>query len=168
MQDIADEAGLSAGSLYNYFDGKEGLIDALAELGVERVDAVMACLSGHGSLRDVLEALLSRFATTLVTGEGRAAARFNVAAWCEALSNPRLAERMASVDHRLEERIAERAISACNRGELASDVDPESAAEVVSIYLTGMIVRAALDPTFDANTHWHGVGVKMMRGQLWS
>jgi AcrR family transcriptional regulator len=35
MQEIADEAGLSAGALYRYFDGKEALIEALADWGRE-------------------------------------------------------------------------------------------------------------------------------------
>jgi len=41
MAEISKAAGMSAGHIYNYFDGKDAIIAAFVEQNVERVAALM-------------------------------------------------------------------------------------------------------------------------------
>ena len=55
MAEISKAAGMSAGHIYNYFDGKDAIIAAFVEENVERVSALLRDLETRG---DPLQALL--------------------------------------------------------------------------------------------------------------
>src|SRR4051812_26736734 len=45
MSEISKEAGMSAGHIYNYFDGKDAIIAAFVQSNVDRVSALMRDLA---------------------------------------------------------------------------------------------------------------------------
>jgi len=55
---IAEEAGISQGLLYNYYDGKGALLRAIFERSMEQVQASFAVAAGGTSPRDRLERLV--------------------------------------------------------------------------------------------------------------
>jgi AcrR family transcriptional regulator len=55
MAEISKAAGMSAGHIYNYFDGKDAIIAAFVEQNVERVTALMQDLKSRD---DPLQAML--------------------------------------------------------------------------------------------------------------
>jgi AcrR family transcriptional regulator len=66
VRDIAREAGLTAPSLYNHFDGKQALYDAVLARGVEPLFGLMQGLGQQGSIEQdsffVLDSIMDHFA----------------------------------------------------------------------------------------------------------
>lgn len=167
MHDVAREAGLSAGSLYNYFESKDAIIEALGELSARKMMQLIACLRESGPLAEALERYGGRLAETLSAEGGREVARFNVVLWAEALASERLARRLVRADRRMLEHIAELVEADRRQGSVPPDTDPRAVAEAVATYLAGLVARTALDPEFDPARHWDSVGAKLIGDALW-
>jgi TetR/AcrR family transcriptional regulator len=65
VRDIASEAGLTAPSLYNHFEGKQALYEAVLSRGVQPLVDLMATLSTEDDAQagDVLDAIMDHFAS---------------------------------------------------------------------------------------------------------
>jgi len=148
MQEIADEAGLSAGALYRYFDGKERLVEALAAWGREQKrDALEELSPGRGP--DGLARLVEAMLATLSSDGATEAAQLDVRLWGEALGQPRL-RRLAKRE--LQDLIGP--IAGYLRGEAAagrvrSEVDPDALARAVVALLMGLELQKAFEPNVD-------------------
>ncbi len=87
MQDIADEADLSAGALYRYFESKEALVRALAaDSAGRRAEAFGRLEPGGGA--DALADLVFEMMGALQTDDGEASVRLDVRLWAEMLDRP--------------------------------------------------------------------------------
>ena len=145
MQEIAVQAGLSAGALYRYFDGKEALVAALAARGrEERRTALEALTKGGGA------AALARTVAGMLrflAGEAAAAAiRLDVRLWAEALDHPAVREIVAAELAALREPIAAYLSRERRAGRVRRDVDPQAAARAVVSLLAGAELQAAFEP----------------------
>jgi AcrR family transcriptional regulator len=97
MQDILDEAGLSAGALYRYFRSKEEIIAAIADDALRQLTAPIGELTAQKSpppLDAVLEQLLTNAEDVGFRPDGLAYIAPQV--WAEALRNPQLRELVQS------------------------------------------------------------------------
>ena len=168
MQDVARKAGLSAGSLYNYFESKEAMVEALAQLSADKMGSLIAELRERGPLGEALESLAAGWAETLNAPGGRSVARFNVVLWAEALSSEPLQKRLAGVDCAMLETITRVVEEGRSQGEIAADLEPARVAEAVLIYMSGLILRTALDADFDPAAHWSQIGARLIGGGRWS
>ncbi|HCP45305.1 MAG TPA: hypothetical protein DIU15_04655 [Deltaproteobacteria bacterium] len=65
LQEVADEAGLSHPSILHYFGTRRGLVDAVVERGVQRLEADLFELLSQEEGRSDTEGLLQRVAGTL-------------------------------------------------------------------------------------------------------
>ncbi len=164
MQDVARQARLSAGSLYNYFESKEAMVEALAQLSADNMGFLLAELRERRPLGEAMESLAARWAETLNTPDGRSVARFNVVLWAEALSSEPLQERMGGVDCAMLETIARVVEEGQSQGEITADLEPGRVAEAVLIYMSGLVLRTALDADFDPAAHWGGIGARLIGG----
>lgn len=152
MQEIADEAGLSAGALYRYFDGKEALIEGLAGWGREQKRMVLEGLTaggGAGGLARSVGAML-RF----LAGEAAAAAvRLDIRLWGEALDHPAVREVVAAELTALREPIAAHLRRERRSGRVRREVDPDAAARAVVSLLAGAELQAAFEPGWPAERY---------------
>ena len=164
MQDVARQARLSAGSLYNYFESKEAMVEALAQLSADKMGLLLAELRERRPLGEAMESLAARWAEMLNAPDGRSVARFNVVLWAEALSSEPLQERMGGVDCAMLETIARVVEEGQSQGEITTDLEPGRVAEAVLIYMSGLILRTALDADFDPSAHWSGIGARLIGG----
>jgi AcrR family transcriptional regulator len=63
VRDIAREAGLTAPSLYNHFDGKQALYEAVLARGVQPLVDLMDGLGREARSYEVLDAIMDHFAS---------------------------------------------------------------------------------------------------------
>ncbi len=148
VQEIADEADLSAGALYRYFDGKEALVEALAEWGREGRREVLDALEPGGGPEP-----LARLIGTMVAflgGEGAAeAASLDVRLWGEALGQPRLRAVVEGELAALVEPIAAHVAAEVDAGRMRPAGTPEALARVLVAAVMGLELQKALDPAMD-------------------
>ena len=94
MQQVAEEAGMSAGNLYRYFPSKEALVEGICLLDQRERGAAFHALAHSGDVLGTLEAMLRD--NLLNKPRHKAVMFLEVAA--EAGRNPRIAEMMRTND----------------------------------------------------------------------
>ena len=123
MQDIFREAGLSPGSVYTYFTGKDEIVRAIADDAFGRVAEELV---PEESLVEVVDGLMRVFDYMNERGTDGSAVRMSIQLWAESLREPHMLGLMHRVLDLERERIAGAARRAQRRGELAADIDPEA------------------------------------------
>ena len=148
MDHVAIASGLSKGSLYWHFEGKEdvflALFDHLAEEIFSRFDA--AAETGDS---DILPLLQREFALFL---ERFGAERQLLLAWAEFLSHPRGRERMAAIYRLSREKLGQLIRLGIERGELRP-LPVDGMAAALTGTLDALVLQAAVDPEFDLGEH---------------
>ncbi|MEX2229120.1 MAG: TetR family transcriptional regulator [Dehalococcoidia bacterium] len=144
MLEIAGEAGVSAGSIYRYFDSKHDLIQAVAQACGDRYAAQFTTArSGAASPLDVLITAGTRIWDGLRVEGARDDAILNLEATLVAAREPEVAAPLAESIREMV-RLLEGLISdAQERGELDRSVEPAALAMLL-IAVTGGIQTLAI------------------------
>ena len=145
MQQVAEEASMSAGNLYRYFPSKEALVEGICLLDQRERSSVFHALA-HSS--DVLGTLETMLRDNLLNKPRHKAVMFlEVAA--EAGRNPRIAEMMRANDAEVTAGLVKLFECAKASGQAADDVDSQFAARLMFTYVGGLFRLRALDANFD-------------------
>ncbi|MEX0801391.1 MAG: TetR/AcrR family transcriptional regulator [Dehalococcoidia bacterium] len=147
MQDIADEAGLSAGAIYRYFPSKDAVLRAIndrsQETGRALVQQARSLAGGPlDAMRIIGEAMLSLFNDP----DFEATTRVNVEIWPHIMRDQRLREGYRtelSFWHRV---ISDLLADARARGQFLVDVEPEALASLYICAWEGFRHYALIDP----------------------
>lgn len=142
MQNVAEEAGMSAGNLYRYFPSKEAIVEGLCMADQVQRTEVFSELIGRLDLREALATTLREHLLSRPTEK----ARMIVEIWAEAGRNPRVAAITAAVDADVLAGLTKvlHAVEAAR-----ATFDPEFAATVIFTLVSGLFKRLALEPDFD-------------------
>jgi AcrR family transcriptional regulator len=145
MQQVAEEAGMSAGNLYRYFPSKEALVEGICMLDQRERGAAFHALAASGDVLGTLEAMLRD--NLLNKPRHKALMFLEVAA--EAGRNPRIAEMMRTNDAEVIAGLAHLIETAKVNGEAVAALDASFAARLMFTYVGGLFRRRALDERFD-------------------
>ena len=145
MQQVAEEAQMSAGNLYRYFPSKEALVDGICLLDQRERGAAFHALATSGDVLGMLDQLLRE--TLLNKPPHKAVMFLEVAA--EAARNPRIGEMMRANDTEVMTGLTHLVDVAKANGEAVADLDSRFAARVMFTYVGGLFRRRALDEGFD-------------------
>jgi AcrR family transcriptional regulator len=145
MQNVADEAGMSAGNLYRYFASKEALVEGLCLYDYDRRAAEFMALV---SRTDVVEALVLTIKEN-VFASPREKAQLIVEIWAEAGRNPRVAEITRQYDAATFEGLCKLLNEAKAEQMLSIHLDVEFVASTMFSLVAGMFKRIAVEPDFD-------------------
>lgn len=148
MVDVADEAGLSVGALYRYFDGKESLVEALAALGREQKQDALELLDSGGGV-EALAAMVSRVMGLLDMDGMESAVRLDVKIWGEALDNAAMRSVVSDGLDALRIPISDYLAAERKAGRLRGDVDPSAAAATIVGFLAGIELQKAFNAELD-------------------
>jgi AcrR family transcriptional regulator len=131
MQDVATEAGISAGAIYRYFDGKEAVLAAINQRSqaLSR-ELVASAVAGDGdpirSISILGEAMLRFFRDP----QFETIARINIEIWPEILRHDELRKGVGDELRFWRNAVTKLMIDAKARGDLRADVNPEALAVV--------------------------------------
>ncbi len=148
MDDLAEAAGLSKGSLYWHFRSKEEVYLALFDAFVDAVFAAWTREEAQAS--SALDAL-EREARGLIDQWQQQ--REFLGAWIQFFAHPRARERFASLYRASRERLARVIARGIAEGEIR-DVPVAGAAAYLTGALEGMLLQALVDPEFALEAHW--------------
>ncbi len=145
MAEIAQQAGMSVGQIYRYFDSKEAIIAGIVARDMaEMRDKYSQLQEGD---EPVVDAILQRCATAIdnLYAPERAALMLEVVA--EAARNPRVAEILRAAD--AEERQMQQALLAQVFPPEFSERERKARSEVVSMLFEGGAIRGVNHPDAD-------------------
>jgi len=139
MQDVATEAGISAGAIYRYFDGKEAVLAAINERSQAMGITLVAAAAGPDgdpirSIAVIGQAMMRFFHDPAF----ETIARINIEIWPEILRHDDLRRRVSGEIRFWREAVTKLLAEARSRGDLRPDVNPEAAAQVLMCAWEGM------------------------------
>lgn len=160
MQDICEEADLSPGAVYNYFDGKADIIRAIAEESRDSLDTLFDAVDQDQPVPQMLADLIERLGAFVeqpgdAEGGGH---RVRVRLWGEALSTADIQELYRENLTDFIERISTMIRDGQDNETVNQDVDSEGLARTLLAFYQGMVLQKALlrdssvEPVFDAVT----------------
>ena len=145
MDDLVRACGLSKGSLYWHFGGKEDVFLALCD---DFTEAIFRGWdeAGDGPVLEVVIRQLERSAALLSSH------RPLLLSWAEFISHPVGRDRFAEVYQRSRERLGQLLRAGVAHGEVR-DAPIESLAAIVVAAGEGLYLQSMIDPEFDASAH---------------
>jgi AcrR family transcriptional regulator len=166
MQDIATEAGLSAGAIYRYFRSKEEIIEAMGEETVRR-NAVVQEIRGQGGTIEVLNGLADLFFAHLKEPDTFLGECVDLELWAEARRNPRVRESLQRGFNALFHQFTGIIRDAQARGDINPALDAESVARVMMASFEGLVVQLATGHDVDVPRYVEALKA-MTAGFFWT
>jgi AcrR family transcriptional regulator len=163
MRDIYEEAGLSAGAVYHYFESKQDVIAASFNFDYERSLGLFEAAKQSEEPLAALVDLLSFLFHGLKEAATLGSCRVNVQGWGEALVNPSLhetVEQVLSVYRDSTSGIIRRAQGAEG---LEGGLDPVALSNTLISLYYGLELQLALDPELDVDGYTTAVKALLKR-----
>ncbi len=145
MQDVAVEAGMSAGNLYRYFPSKEAIVSGLSERDRDELAADFARIS---TAEDFLVAFEAMGRKHLIE-DPREKAILVMEIWSEATRNPAISTQCGDFESEARRHMHTVFAEAQRTGAIAPHIDVDMAARMMLTYADGLFKRRALEPAFD-------------------
>lgn len=105
MRDICSQAELSTGAVYNYFDSKEEIIEALAEKSRNSTDYLFKDIQDSDPRKKVLQKIVKNLSDILTVQRNRGELKMKVRLWSEAQESEKLyalfRENFADIEMRI-------------------------------------------------------------------
>jgi TetR/AcrR family transcriptional regulator, transcriptional repressor of aconitase len=145
MLDIVNQSKLSPGAIYNYFESKEEIIEAIAEERRAKEQALMAEAAKQATVAKVLIRIRDVFFGDLKKPEERRRRRLSVQLWAEAQRNPRILKLVRDSLNTPRMLLSRILSDAQHRGEISDQVDPEAAARFLIAVFHGLVLQVEWD-----------------------
>jgi TetR/AcrR family transcriptional regulator, repressor for uid operon len=159
MQDIFEQAGLSTGAVYRYFDSKEAIIEAIAEQRHTREAELIAEAMAVADPREALHRLADLYFGWLSDPDEKRRRRIGVLVWAEAINHIGLrAVIQRGADQRL--LLTEFLEQAKEQGALPPDADTDAITRIYLALFQGFILQQSWDPGLGVDPYLkavHGV-----------
>jgi AcrR family transcriptional regulator len=153
MRDIYEEANLSPGAVYHYFESKDEIIRASFDFDYERSSALFKAALASDDPVTAIEGLLDFFLHGLKGAAALGAGRVNVQGWGEALVNPGLRETIQGVMGNYLDALAKVIGKAQDAGQIDKSLDPASVSRLLLSIYYGLELQMALDPAIDVDDY---------------
>jgi len=136
---IAAAAGISVANLFQYFDTKDALVQAIALDDLKRDLALVCTLADDRDFFGAIEAAIVGF---LSDAQALDDLRVRAEVFTEALRNPGLQAAIAQGENAIEAELARIVVLAQERGEVRNDRDPVAVASLILCIFDGICGRA--------------------------
>lgn len=152
MAEIAKSFGMSAGHIYNYFDSKEAIIEAIVERDIDEFLALTAQMQGQA---DVRRALVERVDEGVAQRLDHDHAALQVEIVAEASRNPKIAALVRRADATVRARLIE-LVRTASQGQIGED-ELAARAELLMTLCEGLMIRTLRHPEIDRAAITHGL-----------
>ena len=147
MAEISKAAGMSAGHIYNYFDGKDDIIAAFVQQNMERVSAIMRDLEQQD---DPLQAILDGIENHVREEIAPCTWKLPLEIYAEASRNPKIAQLVQCADqHSRKLFIALLKKGREKRGLSTDDALLDGRHDVIVAFFHGLHLRALHHPSIN-------------------
>ncbi|MCU0883683.1 MAG: TetR/AcrR family transcriptional regulator [Beijerinckiaceae bacterium] len=154
MQDVAMEAGMSAGNIYRYFASKDAIVAGLSAR--DRADIAQS-FSGMGDVDDPFAAMMA-VARRYLVDDPREKAIFLIDLWVEATRNEGLAAICRDCEDDIKHQIGLSLTDLVDKGRADPRLDITALVDLLMCLSDGLFARRAREPDFDAAPHMNHLG----------
>ncbi len=152
LQDVVRVSGLSPGSIYSHFAGKEDIVYAVVEARHRSDLESLELALNADSLEAALALLAKAFFPPAARREARAWRRLAVQLWGESLHDPILLKAVRHGVDAPRRLLTELRRKAQERGELARGLQPEPTARVLIAAFQGITLQQTWDEKLDTDS----------------
>jgi TetR/AcrR family transcriptional repressor of uid operon len=145
MADIAKSFGMSAGHIYNYFDSKEAIIEAIVAQDLEDTLGQIENLSKQ---EDMFKAILDGVQASLQRRAARVVLDIEVLA--EASRNPKVASALEKTDKEIRLKLS-KLIDSIDKKEKKTSCNSAKATLILALF-EGLMIRTIRDPQMNQAT----------------
>jgi AcrR family transcriptional regulator len=157
IRDIAKSMKVSTGVIYNYFKGKDEIIEALDHWSMRNKESMFQQLARQDSPRESLRELFRLSFERCPEENFKQSMRADINVWADALKSSGLKKKFNVQYEYLREKIAGFVRSGIEKGEIVAKVQPDFFSELVIAVLIGMQVQAALLDDFSIDTNYRHI-----------
>ena len=144
MAEIAKTFGMSAGHIYNYFDSKEAIIEAIVARDIDEFLTLTAQMQGEADLRHEMVERVDEGTDRRLDAD-HASLQIEIVA--EASRNPKVADMVRRADATVRRRLIE-LVRAAARGPV-DEADLVARAELLLALFEGLMLRTLRQPDID-------------------
>lgn len=149
MKDICRAANLSPGAVYRYFESKDKIVETLAEMASDRIEAFLALTTDEEVTRDSLYERLRALCDALDRLENLETMRLDIVLWGEALRLDSVRRIYLRGAARLRQSIAELVVVAQAQGDLDRGLDPRAVSRAFMALFEGLALQKVSEPEID-------------------
>jgi TetR/AcrR family transcriptional regulator, transcriptional repressor of aconitase len=145
MQDIVKQSRLSPGAIYNYFESKEEIIEAIANARHAKERVLMSEARKEPDVASVLKRIRDAFFGELRNPKERLRRRVGIQLWAEAQRNPgilKIVRRGVNGPHKLLRAII---ADGQRQKEISAEVDPDATARFMIAAFQGFVLQMEWD-----------------------
>lgn len=164
MRDIYEEAKLSPGAVYHYFNSKDEIIQASFDFDYQRSLELFNAARVNDNPLKALDDLLDFFLHGLKGAAALGAGRVNLQGWAEALVNPQLRETIQRVVNSYREALSEVIQKGQQAGQINKSLEPLSTSQLLLSVYYGLELQLALDPELDIDKYLAAVKTLLRAG----
>lgn len=166
IQDVCEEAGLSKGGLYTYFQSKEDLLAAVVEHSfMEGLDEAIAAAGVGKTAMEKLDLVAATMLVRLTGSEPDPShsPQLLLEIWAEASKNPQLNAQCAAGYERWRSFLAALLREGIASGQIKPDVDPDRLAAILVAMYDGLMLQEGITK---ARVDWARVMATLRQGLL--
>lgn len=149
IKEIAEQAGLSVGTVYSYFSNKDEVVEAIAEFSAQAASGLLPVEDPEGDPLEAILQLANEFVSRLRTEEGRLRARLGIALWAEELGNERIRSLFAPAANMIAARFTDALRAGQTGGTVRSDLEASAMAWRLIGFFESLLLQVGLRETVD-------------------
>ena len=153
MQDICQAAGLSPGAVYNYFDSKEAIVEACAEMAQERNEKMLSMVSEAEDAVSAYKKISGAWFSMIKQENMMEGIKFDLELWAESTRNERVARSFHKVEDAIKEKLTEFVIEGQKQGVFSKKLDVTAIVQVLFSLVNGLEVQKASNPEIDVDAY---------------
>jgi AcrR family transcriptional regulator len=153
MREIYEEAKLSPGAVYHYFDGKDAIIQASFEFDYQRSQDIFAAALASNDPLNALHELIDFFFRGLEQAALLGAGRVNVQGWGEALINPPVREGLLNILNGYLNLLSQIVRRAQALGQVDPALDSRAVGHILLSLYYGLELQKSLNPDIDVGSY---------------
>ena len=153
MKDIVRESRLSPGAIYNYFQSKEEIIEAIAARRQERERHLMREAIDEGPAAEALHRVRDAFLDELENTSERLRRRVSVQLWAEAQRSPEVRKIVRRSFEEPRKLLSGVLLEAQRQGAIAKWADIDALASFVIAAFHGLVLQREWDSHFSIEPH---------------
>lgn len=166
VREIAKKMNASTGVIYNFFKGKEAILEAIQEWSFENSRQMFSQMDQKDTMR---EAIMELFKCNLECGpidEVKKSTRGNMSLWSEALRRENIKKMLNSSYEFMEENISRFVEEGIKKKEIGAHLDPRVMTGFFLALIMGLNLQIAVIDGLDTRTYIKGIK-KILFTNIW-